>query len=583
MKKYLMAGIAAVAICTALTGCSHDADFEQTTPGQQVQEKYNRAFLNYLGVESIDPDQDWGFGETSSLTRLGATSSANTNHNEWAAIDNVYKLLVPPAITEQQALRVKAYFQTHRYLTYEDPGWTKFFVQQVYKGHTNTTGSLSSEEYTQANTNAVIGSDHMNKLTVGYDEQHVNDFNNGTGGPADVLNNGTQQNNYVPNGTTHKDMITLMMNASTACVGFHVTEGNVQHNDCCALVSAQVIDDWARAQNPVIGADVYYGNDINGVPNSFWERSFVGLDYEQKNISQIYRQKNGRDYATIRDFMNDEQNTPKIMYQGQLKDKSEFNLDAALKNPYNQNVRWVDDNTNEYLGDNLGTNQNTFNKQANGVKYFDLDALYSYINQGALPKLNNMEFIRNLGGRDYVFSDWIVTLSPAKSIPTEEVYDLKIIAEDLSATSNSDFDFNDIVLEVKYGSPAKVRLTHAGGTLPLRINDNDLFEVHKLFGVQVNEMVNTGMGPNCPAVLLNDKGLNVNIANAAEANTKLKLSVYKAGDWQEMKAPKGEPACKLAVGMDYNVLGERQSIKTAYEDFVPWATRTGFKSKWWGN
>ena len=279
--------------------------------------------------------------------------------------------------------------------------------------------------------------------------------------------------------------------------------------------------------------------------------------------------------------MNDEQNTPNIMYQGQLKDKSEFNLDAALKNPYNQNVRWVDDNTNEYLGDNLGTNQNTFNKQANGVKYFDLDALYSYINQGALPKLNNMEFIRNLGGRDYVFSDWIVTLSPAKSIPTEEVYDLKIIAEDLSATSNSDFDFNDIVLEVKYGSPAKVRLTHAGGTLPLRINDNDLFEVHKLFGVQVNEMVNTGMGPNRPAVLLNDKGLNVNIANAAEANTKLKLTVYKAGDWQEMKAPKGEPACKLAVGMTFQVLGERQSIKTAYEDFVPWATRTGFRSNWW--
>ena len=158
---------------------------------------------------------------------------------------------------------------------------------------------------------------------------------------------------------------------------------------------------------------------------------------------------------------------------------------------------------------------------------------------------------------------------------------MKIIAEDLSAKESSDFDFNDIVLEVKFGSPAKVKLTHAGGTLPLRINGNDNFEVHKLFGVQVNEMVNTGMGPNKSPVLLHKKGLNVNIENAAQANTQLELSVYKNGSWQVLTAVKGEPACKLAVGMSYVVLGERVSIKDAYENFVPWATRTGFRSNWW--
>ncbi len=174
---------------------------------------------------------------------------------------------------------------------------------------------------------------------------------------------------------------------------------------------------------------------------------------------------------------------------------------------------------------------------------------------------------------------------------TEEVYDLKIIAEDLSAQGNSDFDFNDIVLEVKYGSPAKIKLTHAGGTLPLVICGSETtvetvtqdYEVHDLFGVGRNEMVNTGRGPVCSPVLLHEltTPLRVNIANAKEANEKLKLFVYKEKAWHEMKAPKGEPACKLAVGIDYPVLRERDSIKGTYKFFEGWANGTNFVSEWW--
>ena len=77
--------------------------------------------------------------------------------------------------------------------------------------------------------------------------------------------------------------------------------------------------------------------------------------------------------------------------------------------------------------------------------------------------------------------------------------------------------------------------------------------------------------------------LNVSITNAAEADSKLKLTVYKGGDWQEMTAPKGEPACKLAVGINYPVLKERVSIKGKYPLFVSWANGTGFTSEWWTN
>ena len=175
-----------------------------------------------------------------------------------------------------------------------------------------------------------------------------------------------------------------------------------------------------------------------------------------------------------------------------------------------------------------------------------------------------------------VYTDWIVRIVEAQP---EENYDLKIIAEDLSAGEDGDFDFNDIVLEVKYGSPAKVKLTHAGGTLPLCINLNENWETHKLFDVGEKTMVNTGAGPNKAPVVIED--FNESIANAAEANTKIKLYVKKGEDWQEMTAPKGEPACKLAVGIDFKVLGERTSIKKEYPLFVEWATGTNFTSKWW--
>lgn len=176
--------------------------------------------------------------------------------------------------------------------------------------------------------------------------------------------------------------------------------------------------------------------------------------------------------------------------------------------------------------------------------------------------------------------------------PTPLTEKIRIIAEDLSATGSSDFDFNDVVLDVTFGSPATIVLQAAGGTLPLRINGRDDLEVHKLFGEWVGEtgtidentplqkMINTGAGPSKAAVDISTQ-VNVNIADAAEANTKLKLEVFKNGTWQEMESPRAEPACKLAVGDDFVILPERQSIKGEYPLFLEWVTDANFTSKWW--
>ena len=183
---------------------------------------------------------------------------------------------------------------------------------------------------------------------------------------------------------------------------------------------------------------------------------------------------------------------------------------------------------------------------------------------------------------------WTTDTTPPTPTPSVNSNTIRIIAEDLSAAGGTDFDFNDVVLDVTFGNPAKVVLTHAGGTLPLRINGNDAWEVHKLFGVwkedpadlNKQEMVNTNRGPSKPAVDLTNE-LNVSISSRSEADTKLKLEVYKEGSWIEMTSPKGEPACKLAVGQDFKVLDERQSIKKEYPDFHSWVRGENFSSQWW--
>jgi hypothetical protein len=284
-----MTGMAALAICAAFTSCSKDTDVYnsgviENNDKQSIINNYSEAFKAYVGVD-IASNQNWGFGSYAKAN----TRAANTEHNQWAAVDNIYKLLVPPALTPGQIQRVKVYFQYNRYLTYEDPHLTDFFVQQVYEGST-APGALSSEVYTSGNGASVKAGDHMDKLTVGVNETHVNDFNSADCGESTVLNNGTKQNDYVPDGTTHQDKITLMLGESTEYVGFWCSEGSVQHNDCCALAGADVIDAcatsdevkaWAQANNIDLGSTVV----------DEWDRSFVGLDYEQMKPDDCFTSK----------------------------------------------------------------------------------------------------------------------------------------------------------------------------------------------------------------------------------------------------------------------------------------------------
>ena len=253
MKKYLMSGVAVLAICAAFTSCSkneelYDPEQIHQNAIAQVYENYNRSFVAAFGQPAAN--HKWGFIDYSKASTRANTGDTypqteayhNMNHNEWADPTKTYGgYKVPDPLTDEQKAVVAAYFQSVPNLTYEDPHLRHFFVQQVYKGG-KTTVRNTTEGITAA-SDAKYDSNNMNLLSVGQANIHINDFNAGDCSESSVLNNGQ----YV-GGASHTDKITLMVNIDdTSCFGYHETGSSTQHNNKAALVSWQTIRDWANA------------------------------------------------------------------------------------------------------------------------------------------------------------------------------------------------------------------------------------------------------------------------------------------------------------------------------------------------
>ena len=326
MKKYLVTGLAAVAISGMFTSCTHDTDSGNGNTNLGVVETYEKAFISRFGTPSADAD--WGFGPSTAQagTRTGnmegktpvaqTSTGINANANEWAdkadAPHGHGGWLVPPALTEPQKEVVRKYFQANPKLEYKDPHFANFFVQQVYKGGTNKP-ETGNKETNKGADGTSYSSDNMNLLTVGYNEQHINNFNAGsysgannshydgmTGivnndGTVNVLDNGYTVNQFADH--HHPDQIMLMVNIDdTGCMGYHNTGCSLQRNDKAALVGWETIRKWARDEK-------IYTEDIL---NDGWNRSFVGFDFALYSLDESYVKDGNGDniYAKMSDGQN---------------------------------------------------------------------------------------------------------------------------------------------------------------------------------------------------------------------------------------------------------------------------------------
>lgn len=186
--------------------------------------------------------------------------------------------------------------------------------------------------------------------------------------------------------------------------------------------------------------------------------------------------------------------------------------------------------------------------------------------------------------RDWVFTDWIVRISPGEFKGQKRIYVEDLIAGSLKKVDKSDWDFNDAVFDAfivynEYYHDADcaiITLRAAGGTLPLTIAGRD---VHELFGVPQTTMVNTGAGAEVAPVQFR---LAASEITSADAND-IKVVVTTAeGEKIELTAKKGEATQKFAVPAEEHVkwLKERQHISTAYEKFAPYVSDASI-TPWW--
>ena len=515
MKKYLMTGIAAVAMCAAFTSCSHDSDGFSTLQEAKDAE-YAVAFEKAYG--KISSTQDWGFGSSS------RTRAHNANANEWAYADGD-NWDVPQPLSPQQKDLVRRYFQQVKELNPVHPDYKNFFVQQVYKGGDNVDSDAeTTEKFTNVDGSEIDfwGSDKMNYLVagkIGTEEQwpggpiidkfdHINNFNYGdydgeNGEPnINVWDGVTYEDGYVLTGNytedknhakQHPDQIMLMVNSSTSSFGYtNSLQENRYYNDRYIIISGDDIMQWASDNNKPLN-----GANVSGM-------FFVGFDY-----------------------------------------------DADLKHGMTETVKG-----NMYLGTvvDAGT-----------------EGSFVYPNNTNNTAIAGQQIID--GGRDYYYSDWIVRIVEAKKRtddPDPVVESGRIFCEDLG--SIGDFDFNDVVFDAFIYQSGKIHIDvlAAGGTLPMKVANHDI-----VAGMKNNvqkKMVNTGLD-TAPVYSFDISAKSEGVPEYASLKDIPVVVTQKVNQYDQeimLKAEIGAAPQKICLPVGTKWVDEYVDINAAYPNFENW-------------
>ena len=251
MKKILFVGITAL----AMASCTHD-DYAPVSK----QEQYQAVFEKEFGA--VNPNVNWGFTPQQVFTfdkdgKLIGTRGADPSNNLW------YKYLtVPDALTDAQKEVVRKWFQTTPNPKGLEVNWSDYFVQQVYKGGTNTEGSKTPETYDILKEDGtptgskVTGSNQMDWLHSGNGETkyHIERFNAGDGSTTDVFEDENKK---------HQDKIMYMKDCKTEYFGFHDSYGQTYYSDSYVLIPGDIIDDSVKGMY-FVGFDYKMQKNDNG-------------------------------------------------------------------------------------------------------------------------------------------------------------------------------------------------------------------------------------------------------------------------------------------------------------------------------
>lgn len=241
MKRKSVQMLSAVLASASLLACqSHDSYYDENAATDIRVAKYSYAFTNAFG--SIDPTNDWGFGEAATKA---VTRGASTNANQWGDT-----WLIPDDVTEADKAEVIQWFKSHQNPESLAISFSDFFVTQVYKGQNSY-----KDAYGQTVNNA---SSNMNQLCAGGNDV-INNSNNGTVASTNV---GLGNNQY-----SQRAMM-LMTNSSTESFSYQCSTDNQRHYKYAIQeINGEYyvgFDFEANGQNPnqQVEADGYYDDWI---------------------------------------------------------------------------------------------------------------------------------------------------------------------------------------------------------------------------------------------------------------------------------------------------------------------------------
>ncbi len=509
MKKYLMTGVAAIAIFAAFTSCSkseelYDAGQITKNEAAQIEENYNRAFIATFGQPAAN--QDWGFGSGA------GTRTWNVNGNQWHDGVN-YNYEYDAKVTTDEMNKVFNYVNNPTNVrTVDQISFTEYWVTQIWNGEddANATGAKAPASISYPNQNGqtttIIGGAQMDKLEIKEKQSadswiHCNNFN------------GADNNDWKEGGEGGRTLMT-----SSGTYSFRYT------NSQSSYLSEKYIIVPGANIDPSL-ADFYY------VCFDF-ERGYTEAEWAQEKTMGSYEAWNGNNY------------------QGGWN----FSLDGNLN----------EDQVKAAIGQVNG--RDIQNIQIKGYLYGD----------------------KHCDG-DGNYTDWIVRISPARVVTTTNYVD-RIIAEDLNAQANnsdatddwtvgSDWDFNDVVFDVRYeGTTAYVKIVGAGGVYPLYVGDMN-HEAHEALGQS---------GPVNGLYQIQNSGTaqEFSVANIDPAKhgkdivIKVKRISTSGGEIiSELRAEVGKPAAKIRVNPTFEPCAERQDIRDKYPYFGNWVV-TGGSTDW---
>ncbi|MGN1229961.1 MAG: hypothetical protein ACI4T5_09975 [Prevotella sp.] len=667
MRKQLMTGVAAAAICLGFASCSR-YDFTPISEGEQAYANYENAFIKKFGEPA--PDQTWGFGSAEANNGAAAQGAA-TRSAFRPTTRSIGTYTFPDDASQDKFLAnvpdgVTMYAEWSQYVSYIDENFNgsevklqgKWIDNQTkpntlyVKGNVDLTSkdfyaAYNAEIYlVEGSTLKLKSNTGLNKTVKVYIAKNAKLVINGDFNMfgVTIYNHGTIEASSIDENNDAYLYNSGILNISgkiklNSCPLYNATSGNITTSELEANGTGLFYNKGTLTDK----GELYIANAssvmINDGDLSATNLKMAGTSTYQNNGNSTFsgntvidanndKWENNGTYTT-QDFLYTA-GSPDVVNNCKLIVKGEFciNLgDNAGTNGFIMNggssciagSYKAKGPHNIYMGagslfkvDGTATMDATkadygiYGPTSGGYAVFQAkDIVAGSANQGyEITYGNNLyvvaetHFAQSYSG-SYPYIDFkggcsesnIFTAGnmPNYSIASSECNPgfnngptpIRVIAEDLTASEGSDFDFNDVVFDVQLNWPSqgqhKITLQAAGGKLPLRVGVlDDEHEVHYLFGVDTNTMVNTEdwTAHKAPVSFV----ITPNSEEYKSAKD-IKVWVKKGSEWCELMAEQGKAASKIGVPSTFKWVKELKDIEPIYTKFKDYVKDPSVE--WW--